>query len=134
VTISTASPSDSGYLPGTCNIGKAEIRQRWVVSLIGLGFAISSAVGLIAAGAPQAARLGVFLPLMVWATGMVQARKKFCMAYGLAGTFGLTGLGKISRVTDPALRRMDRIAALRILLQSAVWAAAVTAAFVLLPL
>jgi hypothetical protein len=133
VSIAAETTPDSGYIPGTCNIGKAEIRQRWVVSLVGLGFAISSAVGLVVADAPPTARLAVFLPLMVWATGMVQARKKFCMAYGLAGTFSITGLGKISRVADPALRRIDRVAALRILAQAAVWAAAVTGAFVLLP-
>jgi hypothetical protein len=132
--VSIATDSASGYLPGNCNIGTAEIRQRWVVSLVGLGFAISSAIGLVAANAPATARLGVFLPLMVWATGMMQARKKFCMAYGLAGTFSITGLGKISRVADPALRRIDRIAAMRLLMQSAIVAGAVTALFALAPL
>jgi hypothetical protein len=133
VSITTESAPTDGYLPGTCNIGTAEIRQRWVVSLVGLGFAISSAIGLVAADAPAGARLGVFLPLMVWATGMMQARKKFCMAYGLAGTFSITGLGKISRVADPVLRRIDRIAAVRLLIQSSILAAAVTGVFVLLP-
>jgi hypothetical protein len=133
VSISTESPATDGYIPGTCNIGKAEIRQRQVVSLIGLAFAVTSAVGLIAADAPWQARLGVFAPLMVWAVGMVQARRKFCMAYGLLGTFNLARLGKVSRVTDPAMRRIDRIAALRILMESTLWAAAVTAVFVVLP-
>ena len=122
------------YIPGTCNIGKAEIRQRRVVSLVGLGFAVSSAIGLITANAPREARWGLFLPLMVWAVGMVQAKRKFCFAYGLAGTFNFDRLGKVKRVTDPALRKIDRLMALRIVAESGAWALGVTIVFVLLPL
>jgi hypothetical protein len=122
------------YIPGSCNIGKAEIRQRQVVALFGLGFAVASGFGLLAADAPSAARWAVFMPLMVWAIGYMQARQRFCLAYGLLGTFNFERLGKMNRVVDPALRRLDRIAALQLMAKAAALAAVVTAAFVFMPL
>lgn len=122
------------YIAGTCNIGKAEIRQRQVVALIGLGFAVASFVGLISADAPKASRLGLFLPLMVFAVGAIQARRRFCLAYGLAGTFNFNRLGKMERVDDAEFRRADRKTALVILFQAAALAGALTLLAYLLPL
>jgi hypothetical protein len=132
--VSQSIDTASGYIPGACNIGRPEIRQRQVVSLIGLAFALASAVGLVTANAPQGARWAVFVPLMVWAIGWLQARARFCLAYGLVGTFNFGSLGGISRVADPALRRMDRLAAARLMAQALALAGTVTVAFVLLPL
>lgn len=125
--------SNSIYIPGTCNIGKNEIRQRKLVGLGGLFFSISSLIGLIAVDATREARLGIFLPLMVATTGYVQSRSKFCMAYGLAGTFNLGKLGDISRVSDPINRSADRAAALKILLKSFMLASIATMVVFVLP-
>lgn len=122
------------YVAGVCNIGKAEIRQRMIVSIVGLALALSSAIGLLAADAPRAARWGVFLPLLVWAIGLVQARHRFCIAYGLAGTFNFGKMGQIARVQDPAFKRADRIAVLKIAALSVTYAFAATLGFVLLPI
>lgn len=121
------------YIAGSCNIGKAEIRQRQVVSLIGLGFAVASFVGLISADAPKASRFGLFLPLMVFAVGAIQARRRFCLAYGFAGTFNFNRLGKMERVDDAEFRKADRKTALVILFQSAALAGALTLLAYLLP-
>ena len=122
------------YIPGSCNIGKSEIRQRQVVALIGLALSVSSLVGFITTSASQSVRLGIFLPLLVFAIGWVQSRKKFCLAYGFMGTFNFGRLGKVSRVADKAAMAADRKTALAILLQSLGLAAALTLIVYLLPL
>jgi hypothetical protein len=75
------------YVPGTCNIGAGEVRQRQVVAGIGFLLFISSAITLFAMDAPRSARLALFLPLMMASIGWVQSRRKFCLAYGFMGTF-----------------------------------------------
>ena len=66
--------------------------------------------------------------------GWVQSRKKFCLAYGLTGTFNFGKLGQISRVADPIARAADRRTALIIFARSTLYAAALTALVVALPL
>jgi hypothetical protein len=122
------------YIPGTCNLGKAEIRRRQFVALLGLLLTITTFVGLIGSDAPTNARWGLFIPSMVFAIGFIQSRKKFCLAYGLMGTFNLGKLGDLSRVQSPEDRSADRKTALRILLQSAALALLITAVLVFLPL
>lgn len=122
------------YIPGSCNLGKQEIRRRQLVALIGLFLATSSLIGLITTNAPSSARWGLFIPLMVFSVGFIQSRKKFCLAYGFMGTFNLGKLGDLSRVQSPEDRRADRKTALIILLQSAFLAVAITTVLVFLPL
>ena len=86
------------YVPGTCNLGKAEVRRRQIVALIGAALTVSSFIGLQATDTPNSARWSLFAPLMVFSVGFIQSRKKFCLAYGLMGTFNLGKLGDISRV------------------------------------
>ncbi|CAB4699678.1 unannotated protein [freshwater metagenome] len=125
--------SNATYIPGTCNLGKSEIRRRQIVGLVGLFFSLSSLVGLMSIHAERSARLGIFLPLMVASVGFVQSRSKFCLAYGFAGTFNLGKLGDISRVSDPIDRAADRATALKILLKSFLLAALATVVVYVLP-
>jgi len=64
----------------------------------------------------------------------VQARKKFCLAYGFMGTFNFGKLGKVSRVSDKASLAADRKTAVSILLQSLGLASILTLIVYLLPL
>jgi len=126
--------AQADYIPGTCNIGEGEIRRRRMVALIGLIFTFSSLATSITNGASRQVRLGIFIPALVMSVGWVQSRKKFCLAYGFAGTFNFGKLGSISRVSDPASRAADRMTAIKIFGQSALYAALVTAIAVALPL
>jgi len=112
------------YIPGTCNLGKAEVRRRQFVAFLGLALSTFSAVGLWQGS--MLARLTIILPLFVFAVGFVQSRRKFCMAYGFAGAFNLGRLGELSKVQDPADRAADRKTALSILGQAALLALALT--------
>jgi len=120
------------YIPGTCNLGKAEVRSRQLVALVGLVASLILATGLIASSAPQASGLTLFAPLMVFAVGFIQSRRKFCLAYGLAGTFNLGKLGQISKVANPEDRAADRKTALSILGQATALALGLTTAITLL--
>ena len=126
--------STAQYIPGSCNIGKGEIRQRQIVALIGLAISISSFIALISTSAPRGARLGIFIPLAVASIGWVQSRKKFCLAYGFMGTFNFGKLGQLSKVADSASRAADRKTALSILIQSGAYAVVATAIIYFLPL
>ena len=120
------------YIPGTCNLGKAEVRSRQIVALVGLVATLILATGLIASSTPQASGLTLFAPLMVFAVGFIQSRRKFCLAYGLAGTFNLGKLGQISKVTNPEDKAADRKTALSILAQATALALGLTGAITLL--
>ena len=126
--------STAEYIPGSCNIGKGEIRQRQIVALIGLAISISSLIALISTSAPRGARLGIFIPLAVASIGWVQSRKKFCLAYGFMGTFNFGKLGQLSKVSDSASRAADRKTALSILFQAGAYAVIATAIIYALPL
>ena len=126
--------SESGYIPGSCNLGAGEISRRRMVAAIGLILSLSAIATFISTGAPRGARLGVFIPLLVRSVGWVQSRKKFCLADGFAGTFNFGKLGELSRVADPADRAADRRTALVIFAQSALYATLLTLIVLALPL
>jgi len=121
------------YIPGTCNIGKGEIRRRQLVALLGLVLTVSSMTALISTDAAKSARFSIFLPAMVFSIGFVQSRKKFCLAFGFAGSFNFGKLGQLSRVSSTEECKADRITALKILAQSALLALAITILFVIAP-
>jgi hypothetical protein len=124
---------DIQYIPGSCNIGKGEIRQRQLVALVGLIISIVTLLGLMSINASSQVRLGIFLPLFVASVGFVQSRSKFCLAYGFAGTFNIGKIGDIKKVTNAEDRQADRVTALKILGKSFLLASIATAVVLVLP-
>jgi len=124
---------DIEYIPGTCNIGKGEVRKRQFVALVGLFFTVTTLLAFSTVGAPTEVRLGIFFPLMVASVGFVQSRSKFCLAYGFAGTFNVGKMGDIKRVISKEDRAADRKTALVILGKSFLLAALATAVVLVLP-
>ncbi len=122
------------YIPGSCNIGKGEIRRRQAVALIGAVLSAFTLVGLISTNAAPGTRLGIFIPFLVASIGWIQSRKKFCLAYGFMGTFNFGKLGQLSKVSDKSAQAADRKTALSILAQSLSLAAILTLIVYLLPL
>ena len=121
------------YIPGTCNIGKGEVRKRQLVALVGLFFSVTTLLAFSTVETTTAVRLGIFFPLMVASVGFVQSRSKFCLAYGFAGTFNVGKMGDIKRVASKEDRAADRKTALVILGKSFVLAALATAVVLVLP-
>lgn len=122
------------YIPGSCNIGNGEVRRRQAVAIFGLFLTSFSAITILATDQSRNSRLSIFVPALIFAIGYVQSRKKFCLAYGLAGTFNFGKLGQISKVQSTEDRKADRKTAVLILFQSAALAALITAVFFAVPL
>lgn len=124
------------YVAGACNIGPEEIARRQRAAQAGLIATIVLGGALVALGAPSGIgpRLLIALPLTGAAIGWIQARRRFCMAYGLAGTFNFETIGNMSRVADPAALATDRRTALIIAAQGLAVGIVGAALFALLPL
>lgn len=121
--------NDREYIPGACNIGRAEIRLRWLLGWIGLAAAVALWGGLAIAGAEPSTRIWVAAPALASAMGFLQASRGFCVKYGLEGVYGVGPKpGQIEPVDQPEFRRKDRRASWSIIAQSLLIAAAVGAA------
>ena len=110
-----------------------EIARRRRSGWVGLGAAAALAVALLALDAPAAARWLVALPLAVGAIGFLQARFRFCAAFGLAGVRNFGTPGTVERVEDAAARRADRAKAVAISLAGIAIGVAGALILVLLP-
>ena len=124
----------SEYIPGSCNIGAGEVKRRQAVALFGLFLTIFSITTLLVTDQNKSSRLSIFIPAMIFSVGFIQSRSKFCLAYGLAGTFNFDRLGKISKVGSADDRMADRKTAVLILIKSVALAALITAVFFVIPL
>ena len=121
----------SEYISGACNIGPAEIKRRKQGALVGaILFAVTS-FSFVITNAPRSTRLLVFIPALIFAVGIIQARRKFCVAYGFLGLFNFEKTGDVRKITINQDIANDRKYAVKLLLQS-VFAAAVLTALVTL--
>jgi hypothetical protein len=68
-----------------------------------------------------------FAPAMLASVGFIQARNRFCFAYGLMGVFNFDTAGDVKKIKDPAALKADRVNALKIILKSALLASVLTA-------
>lgn len=102
------------YLPGLCNIGPAEIAFRRRAGHVGTAATIGLLAVLVATRAPRPWRALIALPAAGAASGYLQARHRFCAAYGSRGVYGFGALGAVSDVVDPEARALDRATSRRI--------------------
>ena len=129
-TISYIDGADGDYRPGSCNLRSAEIAQRRRVGWLGIGASIAFAIVLLAVDAPAAARLLVVLPLAGGFVGLVQARRRFCVGYALAGRYNVTDeMGTTTAVPSREARMADLWGAVRVGITALVPAALLAVAF-----
>jgi hypothetical protein len=97
------------YAAGACNIGPWEIRRRRTAAVAAFVAAAVMLVALVALGAPDWARLIVIAPVWGGLISWLQARRRFCVAYAIAGVanFG-DRLEDRRTIVDPAQREADR--------------------------
>ena len=123
----------SGYQPGVCNIGPAEIQRRRQVGFLGMAAAVGIGAALLAVDAPAFTRLVVALPVAVGLGGFIQARERFCAGFGMAGVQNMDELGSQIAVEAEEARNADRRKAWRIHAMSMAGGLAAGVAFALLP-
>lgn len=120
------------YIPGVCNIGADEIRQRRLLGYAGVAVTAAAAVLLFAIGAAPFWFLLLFFPAFGTAIALVQSAARFCVHFGLAGLFNFGATGTTASVQAEAARQADRARSWQILRRAALFAAAATlAAFIL---
>lgn len=124
--------TETEYIPGVCNIGKAEIASRKRVANFGLFAYILVSVLMVSNDAPVAARLIVFIPALVGAIGFVQARAKFCVAFGFMGIFNFGKMGTSTKIEFTDALKADREHAFQLLARAILIAAVLTSLIVLL--
>ncbi len=122
------------YQAGVCNIGPNEALRRKRVGYMGLALTISTIVMMSIGTVSRPTRFLVVVPAMIAATGFIQARKQFCLAFGLAGTFNFGKLGEFSKVETAEFRAADRAMVIRMFLQASAIALTVGIIFFALPL
>jgi hypothetical protein len=102
------------YVPGTCNIGPAEIAMRRRVGHAGLVATAVLAAALLLLDAAPAWRLTLGLPAALAAAGYLQARLRFCANFGFRGVYNFGALGHEERVAVEEARAQDRRRALAV--------------------
>lgn len=116
----------SEYISGACNIGPSEIKRRQQGAVIGGVLFLLTAILFIATNASTATRLISFIPAMLFAVGVIQAHRKFCVAYGFLGVFSFEKIGATTKVKVNQELVADRKYAVKLLLQSVLAAAVLT--------
>jgi hypothetical protein len=96
------------YVPGTCNIGPAEIALRRRVGHTGLIATVVLAAVLLAVDAAPAWRLLLAFPAALAAAGYLQAWLRFCANFGWRGVYNFDALGREQRVAAEEARAQDR--------------------------
>jgi hypothetical protein len=123
------------YIPGVCNIGQAEIKQRRALGWIALAACLVLWAALVVFKAAAAWRWLVFLPATLAAIGFLQAAWHFCAKFGLGGVFNFgPTVGKTDTVEQAEFRKQDRRMALKIIGLSMLVGLLVAAAVFLVPL
>jgi len=109
------------YIPGVCNIGPAERRQRRMMGVFGAVATIGLFAVLLVVDAHWAWRLLLVFPATLAANGFLQDRMHFCVGFGMKGIFNvINSAGVTDNVDLEEFRLADRRKAIKIVLYSLV--------------
>jgi len=117
------------YIPGVCNIGRAEIALRRRIGWLGLALTIAlwALIEFLPLSPPWC--LLLFLTASVGSVGFIQAGMHFCAGFGLRSVLNFgPEVGKTDTVQQAEFRARDRRTAVRIFAYSALSGLLVTAA------
>ncbi len=118
----------TAYIPGVCNIGRSEIRLRKAMGWGLLLVTLLSWYYLTNSSHPRFWRLLLFLPATLASLTLLQSALRFCVMFGLAGTFNFGPTTDPKDTVEQAeYRRQDRQQAIKIIVWSVLCGAAVTA-------
>ncbi|MFX1253748.1 MAG: hypothetical protein ACFFCZ_19205 [Promethearchaeota archaeon] len=106
------------YIPGVCNIGDAETKQRRRFGWAGLIFTMIGLFVLIILNFSPLFAFLLFVPASLSALGFIQARKRFCALYGLISVYNFDKIGMQIQVEEKENQARDRKEAYILILQS----------------
>lgn len=122
------------YVAGSCNIGGPEVQRRKMAGYFGLLLSLATLLFLAIVNPITSVRTLIIFPFLLTSISWFQTRQKFCLAFGLAGTFNFGSTGTLTRVSDPVALRADRTKAIGMLFKSFAVASVATALVIILPL
>lgn len=118
--------SNSAYVPGVCNINKNEIAYRRKSGYFGLAATAGMFLVLYFLNINELIRLVLFVPAYISAIGFLQAKNKFCVAYGASARQNATEKSSSATVvTDTVAILRDKIKARSLNIQAVIIALAV---------
>jgi hypothetical protein len=126
---------EGSYVPGACNIGPFEIRRRRAIGIVGIAIGVVLAIVMIMTGMPHPWRLLLLFPFWGGVFSWLQARRRFCAGFAVAGiaNFADSDSGRRS-VADDAAHKADMSAVLRMTRDSFLVAAVITLVLTILPI
>lgn len=107
------------YVPGSCNIGPAEIALRRRAGHAGLVVTAALGAALLRSDLPRAWRLTLAVPAAGAASGYLQAHERFCADFGWRGVYNFDRRGREQPVAGDNALAQDRRKAMRIAAASA---------------
>lgn len=108
----------SQYQAGVCNIGPSEVARRRQVAYLGGALYIFFIAFAILKDFSSVTTVTALFPAIIFSVGFIQSRRKFCLAYGLMGSFNFQKLGSLTQVEDQISLKADRSTAISILTQA----------------
>ena len=119
------------YQPGSCNIGEAEIRQRKRIGMVGLIitsiFIFFHLIFSFISNYNPLWGIFIFPPSLVMMIGFIQAKERFCAAYGLTNKYNISDkLNLTLKVTDEDSKNKDKQKSYWIIIKSILYALIVT--------
>jgi hypothetical protein len=102
------------YVPGSCNIGPAEIALRRRAGHAGLVVTAALGAALLRSDLPRAWRLTLAVPAAGAASGYLQAHERFCADFGWRGVYNFDRRGQEQPVAGDNAPAQDRRKAIRI--------------------
>ena len=103
------------YIPGVCNIGKAELNRRKNGVFLSLTLLVINVVILQLLPHDKIWNLTVFLTVSYFAISFQQWYFKFCVKFGLQGVFNFGDMGKTFTVEQQEFYKKDRAKAIKMI-------------------
>jgi hypothetical protein len=128
--MAVGTPSQS-YIPGMCNIGPAERRQRRILGYVAAAGTLLLLALLVMFTDSIWWRLLLIIPAAGAATGFLQDALHFCVGFGMKGIYNvLNSVGIVNNVELEEYRLKDKQKAQQIV----IWSGLIGVAFALLTL
>ena len=121
------------YVPGTCNIGKEEIKARRNSAIFAGIFSLVFTIFFSVVHMDKLWRLFIFFPLVSSGIGFQQWYFKFCVRFGLKGIFNFKNMGHTDTVEQAEMRKLDKAKAVKVIVTAIIVALILSIVFYLAP-
>jgi hypothetical protein len=121
------------YIPGTCNIGRAEVKKRKASTWFSLILAIVVVLWIVFLNPAREWRLVLFIPVASLVVNFQQVYFGFCVNFGMRGVFNFDNAGKFDTIEHPEFRFKDKAKAIRMIQLGALTGAVAALIFYALP-